>query len=74
MTFTDENSSAAATMKKREQAEHESTLIQMAGRISIGAGDGVEVNAEEDDDGENGGRQTRRARKSVNYKEPSLHK
>lgn len=64
----------ASAPKKREQAEHESTLIQMAGRISVGAGDGAQVNAEEDDEGENGGRQTRRARKSVNYKEPSLHK
>lgn len=46
----------------------------MAGRISVGAGEGADVNVDEDDEGENGGRQTRRARKSVNYKEPSLHK
>lgn len=64
----------ASILKKREQAEHESTLIQMAGRISVGAGEGADVNVDEDDEGENGGRQTRRARKSVNYKEPSLHK
>lgn len=64
----------ASILKKREQAEHESTLIQMAGRISVGAGEGADVHVDEDDEGENGGRQTRRARKSVNYKEPSLHK
>jgi hypothetical protein len=66
-------SSAAASPQRNEQAEHESTLMQMAGRNSMGRRESAEVNVEEDEDGENGGRQTRRARKSVNYKEPSLH-
>jgi hypothetical protein len=66
-------SSAAASPQRNGQAEHESTLMQMAGRNSMGRRESAEVNVEEDEDGENGGRQTRRARKSVNYKEPSLH-
>jgi hypothetical protein len=45
----------------------------MAGRKSVEAAEVEETNVDEDEDGENGGRQTRRARKSVNYKEPSLH-
>ena len=59
--------------QKRGQAEHESTLMQMAGRNSFGRMENTGNNVEEDEEGENGGRQTRRARKSVNYKEPSLH-
>lgn len=63
----------ATSPQRREQAEHESTLVRMAGRSSLSRMENAEVNVEEDDEGENGGRQTRRARKSVNYKEPSLH-
>ena len=59
--------------QKRETSDHESTLMQMAGRNSLGRMESAEVNIEDDEDAENGGRQTRRARKSVNYKEPSLH-
>jgi hypothetical protein len=66
-------SDTAESPQRKEQAEHESTLMQMAGRNSVGRRESAEVNVEEDEDGENGGRQTRRARKSVNYKEPSLH-
>lgn len=47
--------------------------MQMAGRNSFGRMENTGNNVEEDEEGENGGRQTRRARKSVNYKEPSLH-
>ncbi|KAJ9125367.1 hypothetical protein QFC22_000327 [Naganishia vaughanmartiniae] len=68
-----ENQQDPSSSRRRERTEHESTLINMAGRKSVEAAEVEEVNVDEDEDGENGGRQTRRARKSVNYKEPSLH-
>jgi hypothetical protein len=68
-----QNTTTASSSRRKERTEHESTLINMAGRKSVEAAEVEEPNVDEDEDGENGGRQTRRARKSVNYKEPSLH-
>ncbi|KAJ9109024.1 hypothetical protein QFC21_000350 [Naganishia friedmannii] len=61
-----------AILQTVEQVEFENE-IQQDRRQSVDAAEVEEANLEGDEDGENGGRQTRRARKSVNYKEPSLH-